>query len=480
LLLYLGSGIAGAAASVIGHDAVSAGASGALFGLIGARYVAWHAELGSWDAMFSHEVVRRDLMWTGAWFVLGAFAGFDNFAHGGGLAFGALFAWALRRQPRLPAVAAAAAALALLVALSLRPLPGLHASERALRDAEAALARKDYEGALAAVKRAPSSERGKVLHVELDALLKLQRWPELRDASSRAISTFPQWAPGHRSRGMAERQLGHPAEAEDAYTKALALEAKDAWTYLERAAARMQLGEWVKAEEDARSAIALAPDWVEAHRGYAWLLMQLHRNEEALAECNRSLELQPDSVPVLEGKATVLFELGRPDEATVIAEELSRKHPERPAAHQLLCYARLGSGELDAARELCAAGVKVAPDNESLLETAGWVELAAGHLDEAQVHFSAADAKAPSGGATAGLGLVALRRGDAKVAAEALTRAMKLEQDDPDVWLLKAELALASKDVEGARAAFRTGAEKARAQWVGRRTMSKALAKVVE
>jgi len=133
VMLYLMSGIAGSAASVIGHNAVSAGASGALFGLLGWQVATMRVRLGSFRAMWANTAVRNTLGWIGAWFVLGAFAGFDNYAHGGGFALGLLFTWALvappeRRKARYALVLLSFAAL---VGLSLRPLPLIHAQELA-------------------------------------------------------------------------------------------------------------------------------------------------------------------------------------------------------------------------------------------------------------------------------------------------------------------------------------------------------------
>jgi len=50
LVLYLGSGLVGSAVSVLGRDAISAGASGALFGVVGWMLVALRAQFGSWSA----------------------------------------------------------------------------------------------------------------------------------------------------------------------------------------------------------------------------------------------------------------------------------------------------------------------------------------------------------------------------------------------------------------------------------------------
>ena len=129
LALYLGSGVVGFAASVIGHDALSAGASGALFGVVGWMLVTLRIRAGSMRAFTQNPAIRQQLIWIAAWFVLGALVGFDNYAHAGGMLFGGLYAWALAAAPGKPRRWRMAAALwvgAVLVFASLRPLPGLH------------------------------------------------------------------------------------------------------------------------------------------------------------------------------------------------------------------------------------------------------------------------------------------------------------------------------------------------------------------
>ena len=94
------------AVSVIGHDALSAGASGALFGVVGWMLVTLLMRAGSLRAFTQNPAIRQQLIWIGAWFVLGAFIGFDNYAHGGGMLFGGLYAWALAAEPRQEAALA--------------------------------------------------------------------------------------------------------------------------------------------------------------------------------------------------------------------------------------------------------------------------------------------------------------------------------------------------------------------------------------
>ncbi len=92
LLLYFLSGIGGSFASIFGNGGLSIGASGAIFGLMGAMLV------------FSHRKGKRDIGLSYTTMVLlavvGLLAGFlepgvDNFAHIGGFFTGALLAWFL-------------------------------------------------------------------------------------------------------------------------------------------------------------------------------------------------------------------------------------------------------------------------------------------------------------------------------------------------------------------------------------------------
>lgn len=125
LTVYLLSGLAGSAASVIGHDAVSAGASGALFGVVGGIIVVQRKLHGSWAAVWASPGMRRNLLMMALWLVIGPFVGFDSFAHGGGLLAGAALTWTML-PVRWGNLGAAIAAVALLIWVSLRPIPGLH------------------------------------------------------------------------------------------------------------------------------------------------------------------------------------------------------------------------------------------------------------------------------------------------------------------------------------------------------------------
>jgi membrane associated rhomboid family serine protease len=106
LALYGLAGLAGSVASFLGNDAISAGASGAIFGLVGAMvmYLFTHRRnLGRWGRQRLSNllvVVGLNLMWG---FVA---TGIDIFGHIGGLLAGLLLGWAYcpRYQAVLPSL----------------------------------------------------------------------------------------------------------------------------------------------------------------------------------------------------------------------------------------------------------------------------------------------------------------------------------------------------------------------------------------
>jgi membrane associated rhomboid family serine protease len=97
---YLLSGIGASAVSLLGHFTVSAGASGALYGALGMVLAVFYAKVGSWRLFFVHPPVRRMLRMIVLWFVLGlTVLPLDNFAHFGGMVFGAGLGLLFTRGP---------------------------------------------------------------------------------------------------------------------------------------------------------------------------------------------------------------------------------------------------------------------------------------------------------------------------------------------------------------------------------------------
>lgn len=105
LLIYFLSGLGGSLASfVLGNAGVSAGASGAIFGLVGTEIVYFYLHRSTFGQRGQAQL-RSLLMLAGINLFLGfTIPGINNLAHMGGLVFGALLGWILAPKYRAPSV----------------------------------------------------------------------------------------------------------------------------------------------------------------------------------------------------------------------------------------------------------------------------------------------------------------------------------------------------------------------------------------
>ncbi len=159
LALYLLAGLGASALSMATHDVLGAGASGALFGMIGATMVIHRRMLPGWGPFLRSPSTLSVAAQLGVWTVvaLAQDLPIDHAAHGGGLLTGAAAAWIMTRPFPRRATAWLPLALALggVIALAVWPRPGLtrYAADLAVREAFAALKRDDMAGAARQLQR---------------------------------------------------------------------------------------------------------------------------------------------------------------------------------------------------------------------------------------------------------------------------------------------------------------------------------------
>lgn len=105
LLIYFLAGLGGSLASfVLGAGGISAGASGAIFGLFGASIAYFYLHRATFGQRGQAQL-RSLLMLAGINLVLGfTIPGINNLAHMGGLVFGMLLGWILAPKYQAPSV----------------------------------------------------------------------------------------------------------------------------------------------------------------------------------------------------------------------------------------------------------------------------------------------------------------------------------------------------------------------------------------
>ncbi len=160
LILYLASALGASAASLLGHQAVvSAGASGALFGVAGAMFALYRRVVGSWAAFLRAREIRLNALLFAVFALAAVWLPIDQLAHAGGLVTGAAFAWLLTRPPpRRPwPWIVFAAALGAALALAVRPDPRWTANRAALEAIHQALRDDDLPRARALLDAAHAS-----------------------------------------------------------------------------------------------------------------------------------------------------------------------------------------------------------------------------------------------------------------------------------------------------------------------------------
>jgi membrane associated rhomboid family serine protease len=157
LALWVAAALAGSAASLLLQDVVSTGASGALFGMIGAVLVLHRRTFAAWRGFWRSPpvvVLGVSLAVYTLVVVAGGF-GADHAAHAGGFAAGTAGAWLLSASPprRAPTLAAIGVlALACVAAAWPRPVLTAWQAATAHQAALEALRREDAVAATAAAR----------------------------------------------------------------------------------------------------------------------------------------------------------------------------------------------------------------------------------------------------------------------------------------------------------------------------------------
>jgi membrane associated rhomboid family serine protease/Flp pilus assembly protein TadD len=295
VFLFLGSGLGGSIASAVLSDAISVGASGAVFGLAGVSIVFAFRFRKQLPSRVTRVMGTLLLPLVGANIALGLVLPFiDSRAHLGGLVAGAL------------------------LALFVRP--------EALDEAEG--------------KRSPQVAR----------LLASVSVPLLVVAFAGSLEN------GLRMRGVDDPRIPQIREERlRAVTEALERTPNDADLLRMRAQLHMLAGSWLESIRDHQAILRLEPDDAATLNNLAWLLLEeapeeLRNRNEATRLAGRAVELSPDDPYALGTYGTAQLRGGDAREAArYLTRALARKRAARDEATDryllAIALARLGQFE---------------------------------------------------------------------------------------------------------------------------------------
>ncbi|TRZ85957.1 tetratricopeptide repeat protein [bacterium] len=222
-----------------------------------------------------------------------------------------------------------------------------------------------------------------------------------------------------------------------------------------------------RAMESSQKAIELNPDLAEGYKALGLVYDAKGDLREALRTYEKALDLNPNYAPVLANIGSVNYSLGRFDEAlrwlrsaAVLQPGVARTfssvglqyyqlrydeqaaswlekalsfQPEAIFPKVVLAFVDLTAGRTGAAREKLAGVLNASPENATVLDAAGDVELIAGRYAEARDLYEKMGAASAVGITGNKLAFVILRLGDDRTARKILERNIGESLKRPDL-----------------------------------------------
>jgi rhomboid protease GluP len=243
LAIYLVSGLFGGLASYAFSDSLSAGASGAIFGIIGALaafFLRHRQQLGAWG--------QRRLANIAFLIVINLVLGFtqpaiDNMAHLGGLISGFCLGWFLMPRYKLDPVA-----MHLVDENRLgRYWPVLAVAVLLL---------------VGGVALATSVQRNSpaIYLLKAEEAIEREAWDEASTQLELALEQDPELGEAHFFLGLARNHLDEPQRAAESYESALALEPRFASAHWNLALTYLELARFAEAKDHFETYLELKPE----------------------------------------------------------------------------------------------------------------------------------------------------------------------------------------------------------------------------
>ncbi len=257
------------------------------------------------------------------------------------------------------------------------------------------------------------------------------------------------------SKGMADESRGDLESAEDAYNRAVLLDQGEAEYWIAKASVQEKSKDRYGAVESLNRAIELDPSSVYPLIRKAVILSEHSKVKEALFFVRMASSIDPDDVRIMDMEADLLTSLGEVDDAEAVLTRRTSLESDEDAWLRL-ARVRLSKGDRDGAVAAIDSGLSAFPGSDRLMEERGRVssgsigpKVAVEVKDEPTPEPEAKEPEIDPEACRA-MAVSLLNAGNLKGAMREVDRALNASPEDPDLYCLKARIALAGGDADGA------------------------------
>ncbi|MEZ4491210.1 MAG: rhomboid family intramembrane serine protease [Cyanobacteriota/Melainabacteria group bacterium] len=340
LILYLLSGLGGSCVSLLFTPTMtSAGASGAIFGVVGGLFACFFNIRKRFPSEFNRLVVRFFFLFVVLTVVLGAFAKLDNGAHFGGLAIGFLSGlfffherssfWYRLRFLGIPIVGILIFGIYKVALTTPFDFDGSYRLVAAKLDKASIKAERALRRAERYISENPDQALGYVL--KADIYESENNFADAIDFYNKALEKDPLFRQAYTGKAFVEmRSTDFESAIVDA-TRSIELKENRDVVFYTRMTAYSALGEYEKAMKDCDKLIAMrSPRRTDYMVDRSLLFMNMGDSGKALAELDKIVKNNPEAIKPLTFRAYFLYQLG--DREAAIADLNRTYSVKKPAS----------------------------------------------------------------------------------------------------------------------------------------------------
>jgi tetratricopeptide (TPR) repeat protein len=235
--------------------------------------------------------------------------------------------------------------------------------EKALKQAQVASDKRDFEGALAILNK--------------------------------ALETNPESTDLLLQRGFVYYRLRKPAEGDQDMQRVIALPANTPHELYVRAQAYNEMGEGRKAYDDVSAALEVEPKSVDYLVLRSGLYMYNRQFDEALADVDLALKYEPKSFKALFRKGHIYLRMGQFAQGIPFFTKAIAVNKNSSAAYNNRAWSYANIGKADPAIKDCLMAVKLQPDSPAILDTCGFAYYVKGNYAKSIEYYDAGINLAP-------------------------------------------------------------------------------------